>query len=281
MKKLVLLILTVCVLTSCAPARTFDDNGKLNVCASFYAMYDFARTIGADDINLYNMTPSGAEPHDYEPTAADMARLNDADIFIYHGGIDSWAEEIIDTLPETVRVVHAPELISTYYPDDPHTWLSPLNTELEFNAVCMAFESADEANADKYRARADEYTARINELDAEYKNAGFAGKTLFVSHGAYGYLCGELGMEQFALDSISGESDPSPAQMAEMVKTIDEKDAECIFYDPLDTSKLADAAASEAGVRTEPLSTFENDSEERDYVTVMRENLERLKSALN
>lgn len=281
MKKIFLLILTACMLASCAPAQTFEDNGKLNVCASFYAMYDFARAIGGDDVNLYNMTSFGSDPHDYEPTAADMARLSDADVFIYHGGIDGWAEEIIGTLPDSVHIVHAPALISSYYPDDPHTWLSPVNAELELEAICMALASADSANAEKYRARKNDFSARLSALDADYKNAGFGGKTLFVSHGAYRYLCEELGMEQFALDSITGESDPSPAQMAELVKAIDERGAKCIFYDPLDTSKLADAAAAETGIRTEPLSTFENDSENKDYVTVMRENLERLKTAFN
>ncbi|EKC63372.1 ABC transporter metal-binding lipoprotein, partial [human gut metagenome] len=69
---------------------------------SFYAMYDFAKTIGGDDIDLTNIVPTGTEPHDFEPTASDMAKLSEADIFIYNGvGMESWADKIIETLPQT------------------------------------------------------------------------------------------------------------------------------------------------------------------------------------
>jgi zinc transport system substrate-binding protein len=72
---------------------------KLSVIASFYPMYDFAAKIGGDRAEVANMVPPGTEPHDWEPAAADMASLENADIFIYNGaGLEHWAEDVLGAL---------------------------------------------------------------------------------------------------------------------------------------------------------------------------------------
>ena len=279
MKKLLPIIMILSLfLSSCGKVEEKSD--KPQVYTSFYAMYDFARTIGGDDIDLYNVVPTGTEPHDFEPTAADMAKLSKADVFIYNGmGIDEWAEKVADTLPETVNVVYASEKINTDGAD-PHVWLGLKNAKAQLEAVSGALSEVDSANAQKYAERLAEYLEKIDALETEYKNAGLSGKKLFVTHGAYGYLCDDFGMEQIALEGISGDSDPSPAQMAKIVDEIKAEGAKCIFYDPLEGDKMANAVAKEAEIEALPLYTFEGDSEDRDYITIMQTNLEQLKKSL-
>ena len=279
MKKLLPIIMTLSLLlTSCGKVEEKSD--KPQVYTSFYAMYDFARMVGGDDIDLHNVVPTGTEPHDFEPTAADMAKLSKADVFIYNGmGIDEWAEKVADTLPETVNVVCASEKINTDGAD-PHVWLSLKNAKTQLEAVSSALSEADSANAENYATRLAEYSEKIDALETEYENAGLSGKKLFVTHGAYGYLCDDFGMEQVALEGISGDSDPSPAQMAKIVDEIKAEGAKCIFYDPLEGDKMANAVAKEAGIEALVLYTFEGDSEDRDYITIMQTNLEQLKKSL-
>ena len=279
MKKLLPIIMILSLfLSSCGKVEEKSD--KPQVYTSFYAMYDFARTIGGDDIDLYNVVPTGTEPHDFEPTAADMAKLSKADVFIYNGmGIDEWAEKVADTLPETVNVVYASEKINTDGAD-PHVWLGLKNAKAQLEAVSGALSEVDSANAQKYAERLAEYLEKIDALETEYKNAGLSGKKLFVTHGAYGYLCDDFGMEQIALEGISGDSDPSPAQMAKIIDEIKAEGAKCIFYDPLEGDKMANAVAKGAGIEALPLYTFEGDSEDRDYITIMQTNLEQLKKSL-
>ena len=275
MKKIfpILIILSL-LLTSCGTVEVQSD--KMQVYTSFYAMYDFARTIGGDDAEIHNIVPTGTEPHDFEPTAADITRLSKADVFIYNGGIDGWAEKVADNLPETVRVVCASENLSGTE-SDPHIWLNLYNAQMQMQSIYKAFATADNENSQKYLNRMTEYTSKLDRLEEEYENAGLRGKKLFVTHGAYGYLCEEFGMEQIALEGISGESDPSPAQMAAVVGQIKNEGAPCIFYDPLEGDKMARIVASEADIEALPLYTFEGDGENRDYLTIMRENLNQLK----
>ena len=147
-------------------------------------------------------------------------------------------------------------------------------------AICNALSEVDSKNAQNYINRLDSYLTQIDEVDTEYKNAEIDGKTIFVTHGAYSYLCNDYGMKQVALEGVTGDSDPSPSQMAKVVDQIKSEGVSCIFYDPLEGDKMAQAVANEADIQALPLYTFEGDSESRDYVTVMKANLEELKKGI-
>ncbi len=67
---------------------------KLVVTTSFYPLYFFAKEIVGDQATVYNLTPAGAEPHDYEPTARDIMRLETSHLIIIHGGLEPWAERL-------------------------------------------------------------------------------------------------------------------------------------------------------------------------------------------
>lgn len=280
MKKILPIIIILSLLLSSCTAVD-KDNDKLQVYTTFYAMQGFAKAIGGDKADVTSIVPVGTEPHDFEPTAADIAKISKADMFIYHGaGMDDWAKDIAEALPASVTVVCASEGIEQTA-GDPHLWLSMENADKELETIYKYFLTVDSAGTDTYLKNMTDYSMKIDELQKEYEAADLDGKKLFVTHGAYGYLCADYGMEQIALEGVSGESDPSPARMAEFVENLQLSGAKAIFYDPLEGDKIAKAAAKEAGVEALELYTFEGDSEGRDYVTIMQLNLEQLKKGLN
>lgn len=273
------MIIISLLLSSCGGKEVQQD--KMTVYTSFYAMYDFAKTIGEDDVVIENVVPTGSDVHDFELSASDMAKISNADLFIYNGrGMEHWAEDIADVLPEAVSVVCTSDVLTDNKETDPHVWLSFDNAKAQLGAICTALSEKDSENASSYKARLDEYTSKIDALKAEYENSDLSGKKIFVTHGAYGYLCSDFGMEQISVEGISGESDPSPAQMARVVDRIKAEGARCIFYDPLEGDKIAQAVAQETGIEAVSLYTFEGDGENRDYLTVMTLNLEQLKKSL-
>ena len=277
MKKLLCLIPIMITLLLSACTEKAENSGEPEVYTSFYAVSDFTKTVAGDLVDVINLMPQGMEPHDFEPTATDITKLTKSDLFIYNGGgIDDWADSIIDTLPDTVAVTRLYDTENT----DPHTWLSFKNAYAELDTICKALSDIEPQNKASFEANRDSYIKKLEELQNEYQNAGFGGLKMFVTHGAYGYLCEELDIEQIALEGISGESDPSPAQVAQVVDDIKKSGAKCIFYEPLEGDKTAQAVANEAGIIALPLSTFEADNENRDYYTVMSENLEQMKKGL-
>ena len=46
-------------------------------------MYDFAKKIGGDKVEVINLVPAGTEPHDWEPSTKDLIEMEKSDIFIY------------------------------------------------------------------------------------------------------------------------------------------------------------------------------------------------------
>ncbi|MFB5760761.1 metal ABC transporter substrate-binding protein [Paenibacillus medicaginis] len=80
-----------------ASANT-EATEKLEIKTSFYPMYEFTRHVAGDLANVENLVPAGMEPHDWEPTAQDMAAITDADVLIYSGaGMEGWAEQVLDS----------------------------------------------------------------------------------------------------------------------------------------------------------------------------------------
>ena len=150
-----------------------------------------------------------------------------------------------------------------------------------------ALVQVDRENSRYYEENYNFYAEKLDELDKKYKEAAasFSRKEIVVSHAAYGYLCSAYGLEQFSLEGIASDSEPTPARMAEIIDFIRKHDVSVIFFDGLSSSKVVDAVARETGARTAVLSPLEGISAEdleagKDYFSIMEENLKALSDAL-
>ncbi|HHW30145.1 MAG TPA: zinc ABC transporter solute-binding protein [Clostridiaceae bacterium] len=284
-------------------SSNLSENGKIIVYTSFYPMYDMAKKIGGDRIELRILIPSSSEPHEWEPGPQDISTLEKADVFIYNGaGMEPWAESILNTLKNNRMVIvdtskeidllesaaehsHNGDKDDEYY--DPHVWLSPQNAKKQMEAIKEAFIEADTKNKEYYEENFLNYSKKMDELDDTYRKAisEFSRKNLVVTHGAFGYLCHAYGLNQVAVDGLSIDSEPSPGKMAEIVNFIRENDVKVIFYEENSNTKVAEAIAREAGIKIMPLNTLGRLSEKdinegKEYFSIMMENLKSLEAAL-
>src|SRR5690348_7838959 len=67
-----------------------QSGNKLQIVTSFYPLYYFATQIGGDRAEVRNITPSGAEPHDYDPSTQDIAKIENSNMLIVNGGVEAW-----------------------------------------------------------------------------------------------------------------------------------------------------------------------------------------------
>jgi len=94
LKRLMLLIFAFVVGVSSATAQ--ENKGKLEIVATLFPTYDFAKQIGKDKINVSLLLPPGVESHTFEPKPQDVVRINKADIFIYTGKyMEPWVEDML------------------------------------------------------------------------------------------------------------------------------------------------------------------------------------------
>ena len=291
-----------------AKADAMESKKMLKVMASFYPMYDFAAKIGGDKAEVITLVPSGTEPHDWEPAAADIRNLEEADLFIYSGaGMEHWVDDVLASLDNknlisveaskgvALRDGHShsheeeegagePEEEGPY---DPHVWLSPLNAEKEMENIKNAYIKADPDNRDYYEANYELYASRFADLNQKFKDtlSSLPNKDIVVSHEAFGYLCDAYGLNQVGIEGLSPDSEPSPARMAEIIDFVRANHVRVIFFEELVSPKVAETIAKETGSSVQVLNPLEGLSDEElesgaDYFSVMEENLKRLEAAL-
>lgn len=266
------------------PTPTPTQSNKLTVYTSFAPMYDFTKSIAKDKVNIVNFVPSGVEPHDFEPSAKDIASVSNADVFVYSGnGMEGFIDKLKSTVGDKVLFVEAsidiPTVINEQSATDPHVWLSPLNAKQQIKNIADALILKDPENAQFYTANLEESTKKFDNLHQQYKDtiATLTDKNLVVAHNAYAYLCKEYGLTQVALDGISDE--PSPAQLAKLSDFCKANNVKTIFFSATASPKIAQTLASETGATAAVLDPFESQLS-LDYYTVMTSNLEALKQGL-
>src|SRR5258706_190377 len=73
--------------------------GKIKIAASFYPLAFLAERVGGNVVSVTSITPSGSEPHDYEPTPQEIITVERSKVFIYNGaGLDPWADRVKDEI---------------------------------------------------------------------------------------------------------------------------------------------------------------------------------------
>ena len=280
---------------------------KLNVMASFYPMYDFAKKVGGDKVEVTNMVPAGTEPHDWEPSATDIKKLEEADVFIYNGaGMEHWTQDVLGSLENrNLKVVEASKGItllegneeeenskeansSTGAIYDPHVWLNPLNAKIEMKNIKNAFVKVDPDNKIYYEKNYKRYANKFDQLNQEYKEglSNIKSKNLITSHEAFGYLCQAYGLNQVGIEGLSADSEPDASRMNEIIQFSKDNHVKTIFFEELVSPKVSKTIADEIGAKTVVLNPIEGLTNKeikagKDYFSAMKSNLKILEKALN
>lgn len=100
-----------------------NEEAEVSVIASFYPMYEFASQVAGDRANVTLMVGGGDDPHHYEPSAQDVAAVNEADLFVYSSPeMEFWAESLFDTIEnDDLKIVSAAEGVNqTAHSEDDH-----------------------------------------------------------------------------------------------------------------------------------------------------------------
>ncbi len=272
---------------------------KIKVVASFYPLADFAKNVGGDLVEVMNITPAGAEPHDYEPTPKDIAALYDAKLVILNGnGVDAWGEKIEGELTQKGIIVlkmsdhldslknNEPGEESGQY--DPHFWLNPTNAIKETDSIADALIQIDSTHEKEYNMNRDEFKRKLGLLDEEYRSglANCESRTIVTSHNAFNYLASRYNLSTLYILGLSADEEPSPKTIADTARLAKERGVKYIFFETLINPKLSETIAREIGAKTLELNPIEGLSDKeiaqgKDYISVMRNNLENLKIALS
>ncbi len=298
------LILCAVLLVGFAACRSDvskTENGKLSVVCTLFPQYDFVREIAGDKAEITLLLTPGTDSHSYDPSPADMVKINGCDLFVYTGEtMEAWAGNIVSTLDESVVVLSLPEPDSHKnhaehegaahdHSADPHIWTSPVNSMEIVRQICAKLCEIDAENASFYKSNEQTYLDKLAALDAEFRVVASSAEhktVVMCDRFAMFYFCEEYDLNYIAaFDSCTSNTEPSPAVIVKIVNEVKSKNIPAVFCAELSNRKVADAVAEQTGAEVLELHSCHNLSADdfsagETYLTLMERNLKNLKTAL-
>ena len=311
----IILIIIMTIIVMCFKTESVVKNEeKLQIVATLFPQYDFAKQIVKDKADVKLLLNSGVETHNYEPTGKDMITiLSGSDMFLYTGtNLEPWTEKIVQNLESTnckivnvsdgielitieefeERHINSEILIEEHEEEhkhqeiyDGHIWQNPKNAVKMLDNVLKALCDIDPDNAEYYTKNAEEYRNQILKLDGELGNIVNQSERKEIAVGgefAYAYLVEEYGINFVSVYTNCGEGeDPSIAKVKSVIDYINKYNIPVVYYEELSEGTVAKMIAEET--EAEPLvlySIHNGDTKKDTYVSLMSKNLENLKKGL-
>jgi zinc transport system substrate-binding protein len=261
-----------------------DAHGRRTVVAAFYPLAFVAERVGGAKVDVKNLTPAGAEPHDIELTPREVAELQKADVVLYlsHGFQPAVQDAVAAATGKRVDVLSGIGLRRGVGDEagksDPHVWLDPVLFARIVGRVGTVFGQPRRAKA---------LAAQVLGLDRAYRSglAHCTRRDFVTSHTAFGYLAARYNLHEVPITGIDPESEPSPKGLQALIELVRREHIRTVFFERLVSPRLAETIARDAGANARVLDPIEGltPTEQRrgeTYLTLMRQNLSALRRAL-
>lgn len=317
MKRFLSLLLCWTLLLSCAGVLSsckadFTNGDKPLVVTTIFSPYDFAKAVGGDRIEAHVLV-TVTDSHSFSPTAADMALIEECDLFIYTGGDgDRWAEDFLSTIDISDKVIlnmmelcplcegephehehgheeHHHEEATVY---DEHVWMDPANAMRITEAIRDGLSKIDPAGKEQYTQSAQAYCAELSLLDSDFRqmvNSAKRNTIVVADRFPYLYLCHAYGIEAHAaLAGCGSASDLTAVAYEALAQHVAEDELPVIFCTEYSDRSIANTVLRESKSTAKimalhschTLSIYEI-NQGTTYLSLMRENLQVLTIALN
>jgi ABC-type Zn uptake system ZnuABC Zn-binding protein ZnuA len=254
--------------TACgASSSASDTSGKqLKVVATTTQVADFARNIGGDRVRVTQILKPNVDPHDYEPSPADVQAIAQADIVVESGvHLEKWLDQTIasagfhGTLVDSSKGVAVRQGNGTdeEAAGDPHIWHNPKNAEIMSRNITTAFDAKDAGDKPTFDANLTAYTGKLDKLDTwiaqQIDSLPVAQRRLVTNHDAFGYYVDRyhLTFVGSIIPSFDTSAELSGKQLSGLVAKIKATGVKAIFSESSLPPKTAEAIGKEAGVKVE------------------------------
>lgn len=307
--KIVSLILCIAFVLSLfsACAGTSEDDGRVKVVTTNFAMYDFARAVCGDDADVTMLLTPGSESHDFEATLEDVAKIAEADVFVYVGGeSDVWVDGVFESIgsaSDSIVKICAMDVVGCTEIDhdhesegdhdheiDEHVWTSIPNAVEIIDAIADAVAELLPESASEICERCRTYVDELLEIDRDMMELVESSerRTIVVADRfPFVHMAEHLGVDYVAaFDGCTSDTEPSLSVINTLVRKIRENGIDTVFVIEFSDRKTAGAIADETGAEILELSSAHNVTKAEfesgiTYADIMRKNMAALESALD
>ncbi len=247
--------------------KTAEADDKLKVVTSFTIIADMAREIGGEYVEVYNLVPTGTDPHEYEPLPNDIKAATDADVLFYNGlnlegGEHGWFFKMMDSVGQKDENIFSltekvePKYIGGEEGRDeeinPHAFIDPAVGVKMAEAMRDVLIEKHPTNSEDIKKLGDEYVQRIKDLDTEFEEristVPEENRVLVTSERAFQYLNDHYGLKEAFIWEIDTEENGSPKQIKELVHYIQEHKVPVLFVESNVDTRPMETVSKETGV---------------------------------
>lgn len=307
LKRIFTFLLLLFILASCGTKNdTNHSNGTIYT--TIYPLQFIVEEIAGDAVEVHSVYPPGVDEHTYEPTAKDLTEIAEGDAFFYIGaGLEALASTAAGALEdESVNLFEIGEHESLFLADeeenhdghedhdhhhgdkDPHIWLDPIRmtqiAEIIYDELSELYPDEQE----RFNENLTDLKAELETVDKEFTELldTKTNKKILVTHAAFGYWEERYGIEQISIHGLSTENEPSQKDLIAIVDTAKENNINHIIFEQNVTTRVSEVIQNEVGaealmIHNLAVLTDEDITENRNYFSIMRDNLEVLNEAMN
>jgi len=245
------------------------ESEKIQLTVSIIPQKYLVDYITGNKFEVQVMQPVGANHETYEPAPRDMQKMSSSKLYLALGDLDfelAWldrfkasnpAMQVVNTSDGIIMLsghnheneegVENPE--NKNHNIDPHTWLSPACMKIQALNICNAISSIDSLNSAFYNENLNKFNLLADSVDQiiRAKLAGSKGKYILIFHPALAYFARDYNLVQISIEQDGKE--PSPAYMAELIKTANDKGIKAIFISKEFDTRNAEAIAREINAK--------------------------------
>ena len=304
-----------------AAAVNSSTEKKLSIVCTIFPEYDWVKQIlgaHAADAELSYLLDSGMDLHSYQPTAPDMAKIAECDLFVYVGGeSDAWAEDALaEAVNKDMQVINLMEVMGDAAKEeevkegmqaeeeegeeegeeepeyDEHVWLSLRNAKLLCTEIADKLCVLDSENAADYKVNLDAYTAQLDQLDGDFSALADSAsqKTLvFGDRFPFRYFADDYGFDYYAaFAGCSAETEASFETIVFLADKADQLGCRTIFTIENSDRKIAQTIIDNTKEKNQTIAELNSlQSVTKDqigsgttYLRLMQQNYETLKEAI-
>ena len=308
------------LLTGCS--AQMDSPGaseKLQVVCTGFPEYDWVRAVLGDHLEQAEVSyllDNGADPHSYQPTAMDMAKIAGCDLFVYVGGeSEHWVPDalaeatnpdmqtvcLLDVIGDAAKEEELKEGMQAEEEEegeeeepeyDEHVWLSVQNAQIFVTEILQKLTLLDPSNGTDYASNAGAYCAKLQALDAEFTTLveqAEQNTLVFADRFPFRYFAEDYGLDYYAaFPGCSAETEASFETVVFLANKVDELGCRTIFTIENSDQSIAKTVVANTQTKDQQIAVLNSIQsvskkqieEGTTYLSLMEANYEVLEAAM-
>ena len=289
-----------------APEVSEDSGKRFNILATTPMIGEYVKQVVGQNVDVEVLMPYAVDPHTYEPSPKDVAKISDADL-VFHVGIKYENSALLKLLENTVQTEQAlialgskvnPIEFKTDDHDehddedkhddhaghdhgvfDPHFWFDPTRVALAVGEIKEELIKLDPENKNSYELSANSYVEKLKDLDKQIEaliqTIPDENRHIVTTHESLGYLESRYGLEVLVtiIPSVTTEDGVTPKGLVEVIEEIKEHKIKVIFLESESPSKSAEVIAKETNASLVSGLWVETLKENQSYIDFLTTNV--------